>query len=62
MDINQIDRLDNLTLGLSFDLAILNSAIKGGDTLEVCALEDFVEKIYHDSEKIRNIFDNEIVY
>lgn len=62
MNKEQIIRLDNLTLGLNFDLAILNSAIKDTDNLEVCALNSFVEKIYQDSEKIRNIFDNEIIF
>lgn len=58
MNTNQLTRLDDLTLTLNFDLAILNSAIKDDD-LEICALGSFVEKIYKDSEKIRRIFDSE---
>lgn len=59
MNENQIDRLDSLTLDLNYDLAILRSAVKDSIDLEVCSLEHFVEKIYKDSEEIRNIFINE---
>lgn len=62
MNLKQITKLDNLTLELNFDLAILNSAIKDFDNLEVCVLNRFIEKIYQDSEQIRNIFNNEIIY
>ncbi len=58
----QITRLDDLTLELNFDLAILYSAVSNPDKLEICALNHFVEKIYYASEEIRNIFDNEIIY
>lgn len=60
MNKEQITKLDSLTLELHFDLAILNSAIKDTDNLETCTLGHFVERIYQDSEEIRNIFDNEI--
>lgn len=59
MNENQIDRLDVLTLELNNDLAVLRSAVKDNLDLEVCSLEHFVERIYKDSEEIRNIFDNE---
>ena len=61
MNKEQINELDDLTLTLNFDLAILNSAIKDSDNLEVYTLEHFIEKIYLNSEKIRKIFDNEII-
>lgn len=60
MNKEQIERLDELTLDLNFDLAILNSAIKDTENLEVCALNNFVEKIYQASEETRKIFDDEI--
>jgi hypothetical protein len=60
MNKEQITRLDDLTLKLNFDLAILNSAVKDSENLEVCVLNPFVEKIYQDSEEIRTIFDNEL--
>ena len=62
MNISQIQRLDNLTLEIESNLAILNSAVKANDGLEVCELEDFVSQIYQNSQKIRKIFDDEIVY
>ena len=58
MNKEQIEKLDDLTLDINFDLAILNSAVKDSENLEVCTLENFVERIYQNSEKIRNIFDN----
>jgi hypothetical protein len=60
MNKEQIERLDALTLGLNFNLAVLNSAVKNNDNLEVYSLEHFIEIIYKDSEKIRNIFEDEI--
>ncbi len=54
----QLYELDVLTLDLNFDLAILNCAIKYGENLEVLELNNFVERIYENSEKIRNIFDD----
>ena len=59
MDKKQLSELDNLTLEINFALAILNSAVKDTDNLEIYVINDFVEKIYHDSEKIRDIFNNE---
>lgn len=57
----QIEEIDNLTLDLNFDLAVLYSAIKDADEeLEVYMLENFIERIYKISSNIRNIFDNEI--
>lgn len=53
-------KLDNLTLYLNFDLAILSSAVKDGDNLDVYVLENFIQKIYDDSKEIRNIFNNEL--
>lgn len=61
MNTNQLQSLDNLTLSLNFNLAILNSAVKDGENLETCMLESFVEKIYMTSNEIRNIFNNEII-
>lgn len=60
MNEEQLQRLDRLILCLNFDLTILNSALKGNDNLEIFILEDFVEKIYQNSEKIRRIFDSEV--
>ena len=59
MDKEQMLEIENLTTKLNFDLAILNSAVKDTDNFEVCVLNDFVEKIYQDSEKVRDIFNNE---
>lgn len=59
MNTDQIKRLDDLTICINFDLAILNSALKDSENLEVCVLEDFVERIYVQSKKIRDIFDDE---
>lgn len=59
MNEEQIERLDALTLELNNDLAVLKSAVKDNLDLEVCSLEHFVERIYKDSEEIRNIFDSE---
>lgn len=56
----QLEQLDILTLSLNFNLAILNSAVKDSENLEICMLESFVEKIYMTSNEIRNIFNNEI--
>lgn len=61
MNNKQIDELDDLTLYLYFDLAILKSAVKDSENLEIYVLEKFIERIYKCSEKIRNIFDNEII-
>lgn len=61
MEKEQIEKLDELTLDVNFDLAILNSAIKDSDNLEVCTLESFVERIYQNSKVIRNIFEDEII-
>jgi hypothetical protein len=58
MNKEQIQKLDDLTLMLNFDLAVLNSATQD-DNLEIYMLNPFVEKIYKDSEEIRTIFDNE---
>lgn len=60
MNEEQIQRLDDLTLSLNFSLAILNSALKDYENLEVCILEDFVESLYQNSKKMRKIFDGEI--
>jgi hypothetical protein len=59
MDEDQIEKLDTLTLKLNNDLAVLKSAVKDYLDLEVCSLEHFVERIYKDSEEIRNIFNGE---
>lgn len=60
MNEEQIERLDNLTLDITFDLAILNSAVKDDNNLETYVLENFVRRLYQTSVKIRNIFDNEL--
>lgn len=60
MNTKELEELDILTLNINFDLAILNSAIKDSDYLEVYTLTRFVERIYKNSEEIRKIFDNEI--
>lgn len=60
MNTEELEKLDDLTLDLSFDLSILNSAIKDSENLKLYELTNFVERIYQDSEKIRKIFDNEI--
>ena len=60
MNKEQIFEIDDLTLKLNFDLAILNSAISNGDDLEVCVFENFVESLYQKSEDIRRIFDNNV--
>lgn len=61
MNKTQIEELDNLTLDLNFDLAVLYNAIKDADEeLEVYMLENFVKRIYKISNNLRNIFDNEI--
>lgn len=60
MNKEQIERLDELSLDLNFDLAILNSAVKDSINLEVCVLNNFVERIYQTSVEIRNIFEDEI--
>ncbi len=57
-----LEKIDNLTLSINFDLAILSSAIKDSENLEICELEDFVKRIYQESNKIRDFFDNEINY
>ena len=62
MNKSQIQRLDDLTMVIVNDLAILNSAVKANEGLEVCELEDFVSQIYQNSQKIRIIFDDEVVY
>lgn len=62
MNFSQIQRLDDLTIELDNGLAILNSAIKADEGLEVCELADFISQIYKNSQKIRTIFDDEIVY
>lgn len=59
MNKEQIERIDELTMNLNFDLAILNSAVKDFDNLEVCVLDNFVEKIYISSGEIRSIFEDE---
>lgn len=59
MNEENIEKLNNLTLDLNFDLAILNSAISNFDeNLEICMLENFVKDIYKKSEEIRSIFNN----
>lgn len=60
MNKEQINRLDELTLYMNFDLTILNSALKDENNLEVCALGHFVEQIHQKSEEIRNIFVDEL--
>jgi len=50
----QIEKLDELTLDINFNLAILNSAVKDYDNLEICMLENFIETIYKTSKEIRN--------
>jgi len=57
MDELKIEQLDDLTLSLNLDLNLLNSALKDdyGD-LEICAISNFVEKIYNDSNSIRELF------
>lgn len=47
MDNKQISKLGDLTLDLYFDLAVLNSAIKISEDLEVCVLENFIERNEH---------------
>lgn len=61
MNKEQIEKLDELTLNINFDLAILAGAVKDYDNLEVCMLEDFVERIYKNSKEIRNIFEEEVI-
>lgn len=62
MNKNPIQALDDLTLCLNFDLAILYSAIQdANEELEVHMLENFIKKIYEHSKEIRNIFDNEVI-
>jgi len=60
MNETQMSKLDDLTLYLNFDLSILKSSLKDDENLEVCTLTHFVERIYQDSEKIRDIFNNTI--
>lgn len=61
MNEKQTNKLDELTLDINFNLAILKSAIKNDDAdLEICVLESFVENIYQTSQKIRNLFENEL--
>ncbi len=57
MDEIKLGQLDELTLSINLDLNLLNSALKD-DTgeLEICSISHFVEKIYNDSDKIRNLF------
>jgi hypothetical protein len=57
MDESKLNKLDDLTLNINLDLSVLNSALKddNGD-LQLCALSNFVEKIYNDSNNIRNLF------
>lgn len=57
----QIEKLDELTLDVNFDLAILTSAVRDYDNLEVCMLESFMKKIYKNSKEIRNIFEDEVI-
>jgi len=60
MNKEQINKIDDLTLDINFNLAILKSAIKNDDTdLELCFLEPFVENIYQTSQEIRDMFVNE---
>lgn len=62
MNNEQINRLDDLTFNINCDLAILNSAVNNADKdLEVYLLGNFVDKIYEKSQKIRNIFEDEIL-
>lgn len=57
-----LEKLDYLTLDLNFDLTILYNAVKNADEkLEICMLENFIERIYKNSEEIRKIFYNEIL-
>lgn len=59
MDANELKKLDDLTLELDMDLNILNSALKSDDEdLEICSLNNFVERIYQKSNEIRNVFDS----
>ncbi len=61
MDNKQIQKLDELSLDLNFDLSVLNSAIKNFDNeLEICHLVNIIEGIYELSKEIRNIFYNSI--
>ena len=56
-----IQKLDELSLDLNFDLSVLNSAIKNFDNeLEICHLVNIIEGIYELSKEIRNIFYNSI--
>ena len=60
MNNKELNKLDDLTLMLNFDLSILNSAIRGNENLEICCLESFVERLYQTSEEVRNIFNAEL--
>ena len=57
MDEAKFNELDELTLNINLNLCVLNSALKEdyGD-LEICAVSNFVEKIYNDSNSIRKLF------
>ena len=62
MNQEQIQKIDNMTLDLNMDLSILNSAVGNAeDDLEVCALVNFVGKIYKLSSEIRDVFDNSLI-
>lgn len=59
MNREQIQKIDNLTLDINFNLTILYNAIKDADEkLEICMLDDFVKNIYENSKEIRAIFEN----
>lgn len=59
MNKEQIQKIDNLTLDINFNLAILYNAIKDADEkLEIYMLDDFVKNIYENSKEIRAIFEN----
>lgn len=61
MNNQEIQKLDELTLDLNMDLAILNSAVGSfDDNLQICDLINFVKKIYKNSEEIRNIFNDSL--
>lgn len=61
MNKEKIQKIDNLTMHMNFDLTILYNAIKNADEeLEICMLEHFIKKIYEDSDEIRNIFYNDL--
>lgn len=61
MNEQEIQKLDNLTLDLKMDIAVLNSAVGSfDDNLQVCDLINFVGKIYKKSKEVRDIFNDSL--